>query len=123
MDKITIQSTPLGDDEFSLKSKNVNYYYQGEPSSSYDDILFRMDLGIPYNIQYSSSQEEGFLVERPLSLMPSQQGMALIPLGMTAQINTVVLKNQHIVFHGITTKEAADSYLQGTSGIQIAKGA
>ena len=55
--------------------------------------------------------------------MPSQQGMALIPLGMTAQINTVVLKNQHIVFHGITTKEAADSYLQGTSGIQIAKGA
>jgi hypothetical protein len=27
------------------------------------------------------------------------------------------------VFHGITTKEAADSYLQGTSGIQIAKGA
>jgi hypothetical protein len=42
---------------------------------------------------------------------------------MTAQINTVVLKNQHIVFHGPTAKEAADGYLQSTSGIQLVKGA
>ena len=88
-----------------------------------DIVTFMLVTGQECIARIVECKEEGFEVEKPLSLMPSQQGMALIPLGMTAQINTVVLKYQHIVFHGITTKEAADSYLQGTSGIQIAKGA
>ena len=88
-----------------------------------DIVTFMLVTGQECIARIVECKEEGFEVEKPLSLMPSQQGMALIPMGMTAQINTVVLKNQHIVFHGITTKEAADSYLQGTSGIQIAKGA
>ena len=87
-----------------------------------DIVTFMLVTGQECIARIVECKEEGYLVEKPLSLMPSQQGMALIPMGMTAQINTVVLKNQHIVFHGITAKEAADSYIQGTSGIQIAKG-
>jgi len=87
-----------------------------------DIVTFMLVTGQECIARIVECKEEGFEVEKPLSLMPSQQGMALIPMGMTAQINTVVLKNQHIVFHGTTAKDAADSYIQGTSGIQIAKG-
>ena len=55
LDKFTFQRSSLSDENFYLKCKNFNYYYQGEPSSSYDDILFRFNLGIPIDISYSSS--------------------------------------------------------------------
>ena len=63
LDKFTFQSVPLSDENFHLKCKNFNSYYQGQPSSSYDDILLRFDLGIPLDISYSSSLEGGYKVE------------------------------------------------------------
>ena len=87
-----------------------------------DMVTFMLVTGQECIARIVECKEEGFEIEKPLTLVPSGQGMAMMQLGMTAQINTVVLKNQHIVFHGPTAKEAADGYLQGTSGIQIAKG-
>lgn len=55
LDKFTFQSVPLSDEQFHLKCKNFNSYYQGQPSSIYDDILLRFDLGVPVDISYSSS--------------------------------------------------------------------
>lgn len=62
LDKFTFQRNSLSDENFYLKCKNFNYYYQGNPSSSYEDILFRFDIGIPIDISYSSSTESGYTV-------------------------------------------------------------
>lgn len=87
-----------------------------------DIATFMLVTGQECIARVEECQDDGFLVAKPLTLVPSGQGMAMVQLGMTAQINTVVLKNQHIVFHGPTAKEAADGYLQSTSGIQLVKG-
>ena len=62
MDKFVLQSTPLSDSDFRLRGLNLNSYYQGEPSSSYDDLLFRFNLGIPEDFSSSSLASEGYLV-------------------------------------------------------------
>ena len=62
LDKFTFQRNSLSDENFYLKCKNFNYYYQGNPSSSYEDILFRFNIGIPIDISYSSSTESGYTV-------------------------------------------------------------
>jgi len=62
LDRFVFQRNALSDENFYLKCKNFNYYYQGQPSSSYEDILFRFDSGIPIDISYSSSTESGYTV-------------------------------------------------------------
>lgn len=62
MDKFIIQSTPLSNKEFVIRGKNIESYYQGEPSSSYEDILFRFGLGIPVDFSSASLTPEGYVV-------------------------------------------------------------
>lgn len=62
LDKFTIQSTPLSDKDFFLRGKNFGAYYQGEPSSSYEDVTFRFGLGIPVDFSSASFTDEGYLV-------------------------------------------------------------
>lgn len=62
MDKFIIQSTPLSDKDFIIRGKNVESYYQGEPSSSYEDLLFRFGLGIPADFSSASLTPEGYMV-------------------------------------------------------------
>ncbi len=71
LDKFTFQSVPLSDENFYLKCKNFNYYYQGQPSSSYDDILLRFDLGMPLNISYSSSLDSGYTLSNANKKYPN----------------------------------------------------
>lgn len=62
LDRITIQQTPLSDGTFYIRGKCIDSYYQGEPSSSYDDILFRFNLGIPVDFS-SASLATGYVVK------------------------------------------------------------
>jgi hypothetical protein len=63
MDRFTIQSTPLSDKDFVIKGKNLESYYQGEPSSSYEDLLFRFGIGIPVDFSSASLSSGGYRVE------------------------------------------------------------
>jgi len=63
LDKFVFQSVALSDENFYIKCKNFNSYYQGQPSSSYEEILFRFHFGIPFDVSYSSSQLTGFRVD------------------------------------------------------------
>lgn len=62
MDKFIIQSTPLSDKDFEIRGKNIESYYQGEPSSSYEDLMFRFGLGIPVDFSSASLTPEGYRV-------------------------------------------------------------
>lgn len=62
MDRFILQSIPLTDADFRIRGLNVNSYYQGQPSSSYDDILFRFNLGIPEDFSSASFTQLGHLV-------------------------------------------------------------
>lgn len=71
MDKFTFQSEPLSDENFFTKCNNFNSYYQGEPSSSYSDILLRHNIPIPIDISYSSSLSSGYRVENSNKSRPN----------------------------------------------------
>lgn len=62
LDKFIIQSTPLTDEGFEIRGKNVQSYYQGEPSSSYEDLIFRFGLGIPVDFSSASFTDQGYRV-------------------------------------------------------------
>lgn len=62
MDRFVIQSTPLSDKDFEIRGKNIQSYYQGEPSSSYEDLLFRFGLGIPVDFSSASLTGQGYTV-------------------------------------------------------------
>jgi hypothetical protein len=60
LDRFVIQSTPLSDENFIIRGKNLGSYYQGEPTSSYEDILFRFNLGIPFDFSSASLTDAGY---------------------------------------------------------------
>ena len=67
--------------------------------------------------------DTGFVVTKPLALMPTPQGITMTQMVMTVEINTEVeIQKQHVVVHGPTRQEAADGYLEATTGIKPVRG-
>ncbi len=54
IDKVIIETSPLSNVDFFNRSNNLNYYSDSLPSSTYQNILFRLDLGIPVDISKTS---------------------------------------------------------------------
>lgn len=63
LDKINIWRIPLTEDVCFINSRNVGYYSSNHPSSSYNDTIFRFDLGIPTDISSASFTDLGYVLE------------------------------------------------------------
>ena len=62
--------------------------------------------------------ESSFIIENPLTVIPSERGIALIQTLFSADINkNIEVKFDHILLHAATVKQVADHYLQTTTGI------
>ena len=65
----------------------------------------------------------GWVVHKPCTVMPSQQGLGLIQSLFSADINNnIELKSDHVMMHCTTLKALEDHYLTTTTGISIGKG-
>jgi len=64
------------------------------------------------------ARDDAFLVHRPCTVVPSQQGFGLLQSLITGDINTnVTLKKQHVIMHAPVIKEMEAHYIQTTTGI------
>lgn len=64
---------------------------------------------------------EHYVIERPLTLVMSAQGLGLQPWLFTVDANKPAKINKDkVLVVASTLKEMADNYLQGTSGIALA---
>lgn len=58
-------------------------------------------------------------VSRPLTVSLGPQGLGMIPFVFLAQAETIKLNMNHVMVLAPAKKDAADQYLQGTTGIAL----
>ena len=58
-------------------------------------------------------------VNRPLTVSLGPQGLGMIPFVFLAQSETIKLSMQHVMVIAVAKKDAADQYIQGTTGIAL----
>ena len=62
----------------------------------------------------------GYTINRPLALTMSGGGLGMIPWVFLGAKETMVLSKSHVFIIMPAKKEAADQYMQGTTGIALA---
>ena len=64
---------------------------------------------------------DAFIVSKPCTVMPSQQGLGLIQSIFTSDLNnSVPVGKNHVMMHAITTEQVKNHYIQTTTGIEPA---
>jgi len=59
-------------------------------------------------------------VNRPLTVSLGPQGLGMIPFVFLAQNDSIKLNMNHVLVLAAAKKDAADQYIQGTTGIALA---
>ena len=58
-------------------------------------------------------------VSKPLTVSLGPQGLGMIPFVFLAQSETIKLNMNHVMVLSLSKKDAADQYVQGTTGIAL----
>lgn len=77
--------------------------------SNGDEILGRLESETPDEVK----------IERPLAVTIGPQGLGMMPWMFLAAKDVYTIKKIHIYAMMPTKKEAADQYMQGTTGIAL----
>ena len=87
-----------------------------------DIVCFKLVTGDEVVAKIVTSGTGGFEINRPCTVIPSQQGLGLMQSLISADINTnVTLKLEHILMHGPVIQDIENHYIRTTTGIQPAK--
>jgi hypothetical protein len=70
--------------------------------------------------RYEGEDTDTVTVNRPLALTMGQGGLGMIPWIFLGDAETVTLQKSHVFFVIPSKKDAADQYIQGTTGIALA---
>jgi hypothetical protein len=90
--------------------------------SAGDIVCFKIVNGDEIVAKIVEVKDDGFVVNRPCTVIPSQQGLGLMQSLISADINNnVELKNQHVIMHGTVITDIENHYIRTTTGIQPAK--
>lgn len=86
-----------------------------------DLATFKLVNGDEIVGKITEHDRDGWTIENPMTVVPSQKGVALFPSLITAvEKPTVTLIRQHILMMSLTTKELESHYTQLTTGIVTA---
>ena len=86
-----------------------------------DVVCFKIVNGDEIVAKIVEATDDGFVVSRPCTLIPGNQGLGLMQSLISADINNnVTLKNQHIIMHGPVIKDIENHYIRTTTGIEPA---
>lgn len=70
--------------------------------------------------RYDGEDDSIIKVNRPLALTMGAQGLGMIPWVFLGDTETYSLKKDHVFVMVQSKKDAADQYMQGTTGIALA---
>jgi hypothetical protein len=70
--------------------------------------------------RYENEDADTVTINRPLALTMGQGGLGMIPWVFLGDSETITLQKSHLFFVIPSKKDAADQYLQGTTGIALA---
>lgn len=84
-----------------------------------DIVGFKLVNGDEIVAKVVETLEDGYLVSKPLTLVPSHKGIGLVQSMFSADINSsITLNKSSIIMHNPAFKDMEDHYLQTTTGIQ-----
>jgi hypothetical protein len=70
--------------------------------------------------RYDGEDDNTIKINRPLALTMGAQGLGMIPWLFLGDTDTYTLKREHVFVMVASKKDAADQYMQGTTGIALA---
>ena len=88
--------------------------------SSGDVVSIKLINGDEIITRFDGETTEEVSINRPLALTMSGKGLGMIPWVFLATEGTLNLKKSHIFCMAPSKKDAADQYMEGTTGIALA---
>lgn len=70
--------------------------------------------------RFDKEDQHGITVTKPLTVSLGAQGLGMIPFVFLGEKETITLQRSHIIAWMPSKKDAADQYMQGTTGIAMA---
>jgi hypothetical protein len=71
--------------------------------------------------RYESEDTDTITISRPLALTMGAQGLGMIPWVFLGNAEKITLQRAHVFFVVPSKKDAADQYMEGTTGIALVK--
>jgi len=82
-------------------------------------VSFKIVNGDEIIAKIVEETDQGFVVSKPCTVMPSQQGLGLLQSLFTSDLSkNITLSKNHVMFHALTQKDVENHYIQTTTGIQ-----
>jgi hypothetical protein len=87
-------------------------------------VSFKLVNGDEIVAKIVEETHDSFVVNKPTTVMPSQQGLGLIQSLFTCDLNkTITLDKSHVMMHAPTVKDVENHYIKTTTGIEpVSKG-
>jgi hypothetical protein len=89
--------------------------------SAGDVVSIKILNGDEIIARFESEDKETVTISRPLALTMGQGGLGMIPWVFLGNSEKITLQRNHVFFVVASKKEAADQYMEGTTGIALVK--
>lgn len=91
-----------------------------KPIAEGDIVSIKLINGDEIIARLEKDDHNGITIDRPLALTVGAQGLGMIPWIFLADKSTMTIKREHIFVMVPSKKDAADQYMEGTTGIALA---
>lgn len=91
-----------------------------KPIASGDVVSLKIVNGDELIARYEGETSDEIKINRPLALSAGPQGLGMMPWIFLGNKETITIKKSHVFVMVPSKKEAADQYMQGTTGIALA---
>jgi len=91
-----------------------------KPMACGDVVSLKLINGDEIIARLEADDNNGITVTKPLAITAGPQGLGMIPWVFLGNKDTFTLKREHVFVMVPSKKEAADQYMQGTTGIALA---
>lgn len=90
-----------------------------KPLATGDVVSLKLLNGDEIIARFESETLDEIKIEKPLALTMSSGGLGMIPWLFLGDKNVITLKKSHVFCMVPSKKDAADQYMQGTTGIAL----
>jgi hypothetical protein len=88
-----------------------------------DVICFKVVNGDEIVAKLVEEKTDGYVVSKPCTIIPSQQGLGLVQSLFSGDINNnITLSKSHVIMHSPVIKDIESHYIKTTTGIELGKG-
>lgn len=84
-----------------------------------ETVSIKLITGEEIIARLEEENSEKIKVYKPLSVNIGSTGLGMMPFMFLSGSDTLEIKTQHIIAMSISKKEAADQYIQGTTGLAL----